>query len=358
MSFNREQPYNNLPLLWPDEKFWKTISVYEKLNEANKALAELKGHLSAIPNPRIFINTLALQEAKDSSAIENVFTTNDKLYKAFTSEKTADRSTKEVLRYGKALMTSYARIKDSEVFSVSYIEEIYRIIKDETDGIRDIDVYIGNSFEIRYTPPSGKVIILKKLDNWISKAKSDHIIDPLIKMAMLHYQFEAIHPFKDGNGRAGRVLNVLYLCFHNLLDDPVLYISKYINIYKEKYYNLLLGVTEKQEWENWLLFMLEAVRATANHTLKKVKTIERLFDETRRTIEEKAKRIYKYELVELLFTQVYCKYDFLVERKIGNRNTASDYLNQLADMGILEKEKMGTEFIFKNKALYELFIND
>lgn len=355
MSFIRELPYNELPLLWPSEDLWKTFAVFEKLNTANKALAELKGHMSAIPNPHIFINTLSLQEAKDSSEIENIFTTHDKLFKAYTIDKATDRSTKEILRYGKALTQAHKHLEGGTAFTLSSLEDIYRTIIDATDGIRDKEVYIGNDFETVYTPPSGKAVLLEKLNDWIEKANEDSPMDPLIKMALLHYQFEAIHPFKDGNGRTGRILNVLYLTEQNLLNEPVLYLSRYINAYKTQYYALLREVTEEQAWEAWLLYILEAVHATAQYTLKKVKAIEALFEQTRQLIKEKAPKVYSYELLEVLFTQVYCKYEFLIQRKIASRNTASTYFNQLVDLGILEKEKVGTELIFKNIALYELF---
>lgn len=357
-DFIREEPYNKLPLLWPAEKEWRTFAVFEKLNLANKALAELKGHFSAIPNPKIFINTLALQEAKDSSAIENVFTTSEKLFKAYTSAYAEDAKTKEVLRYGRALSEAFEKIDGDDVFGIPFIESIYRSIKDETDGIREKEVYIGNDFETIYTPPSGKEVLIEKLNNWVDKAREDSDIDPLIKMALLHYQFEAIHPFKDGNGRTGRVLNVLYLVDQNLLDEPVFYLSKYINAYKNDYYRLLREVTENEAWEAWVLYMLEGVHATAELTLKKVKAIESLFEKVRQELQEKVPKVYSYELLEVLFTQVYCKYDFLVQRGIASRNTASSYLNKLVELGILEKEKVGTELIFKNVALYELFSHE
>ena len=355
MSFNPEEPYNNLPNLLPNEKYWRTLHVYEQANKANKALAELKGRLSAIPNPQIFINTLTLQEAKDSSSIENIFTTHDKLFKAFTVDKVADPYTKEVLRYGKALTDAFEIIKSDNTFSVRLIEQIYQDIKDEKDRIRDFEVEIRNGFNTIYTPPCCKEVILQKLDNWFSVANnlSDRI-DPLIKMAILHYQFEAIHPFKDGNGRTGRVLNVLLLSAYNLLDDPVLYLSKYINEYKDDYYHLLIGVTEKREWESWILYMLKAVEETSKYTLKKVLNIIKLFDRIKAKIKTELPEIYSFELSEILFTQVYTKYAFLVKNKIASRNTASKYLNKLVEIGILEKEKVGNELIFKNVELYKI----
>ncbi|MDY6960006.1 MAG: Fic/DOC family N-terminal domain-containing protein, partial [Halobacteriota archaeon] len=347
--------YNELPDILPDERYWRLLSIYEQANRANRAMAELKGRLSAIPNPDIFINALSLQEAKDSSSIENVFTTNDKLFKAFTLDSTADLQTKEVLRYGKALVDGFGVIKSQKNFSVELIELIYRNIKKEDDGIRDLSVYIGNNHRRVYTPPCCRDVILGKLENWISVAnsKSDDI-DPLIKMAILHYQFEAIHPFKDGNGRTGRVINVLFLSAFDLLDDPVLYLSKYINEHKNEYYRLLLSVTENNSWEEWILFMLKGIEETSRYTLDKVLTIIELFNYTKEKMQNEAPDIYSFELLEALFTQVYCKYAILVEKEIASRNTASKYLNKLVEIGILEKEKVGNEFIFKNKGLYEI----
>jgi len=356
VRFDADNPYNQLPEILPDERYWRRLSVYEQANKANRALAELKGRLSAIPNPKIFINTLGLQEAKDSSSIENIFTTNDKLFRAFTADSGADPHTREVLRYGKALVDGFEVIKSGNRFSVELIEKIYRNIKDEEDGIRDFPVYIGDANRRIYTPPCCRDVILDKLHNWITVANSrSDDIDPLIKMAILHYQFEAIHPFKDGNGRTGRVINVLLLSAYDLLDDPVLYLSKYINEHKNDYYRLLLGVTENNNWEEWLLFMLKAVEETSRYTLDKVFTIIGLFNDTKEKIQEEAPEIYSFELLETLFTQVYCKYAFLVDKGIASRNTASRYLNRLVDIGILEREKVGNEFIFKNKGLYEVF---
>jgi len=252
-------------------------------------------------------------------------------------------------------MNARAELHSEMAFSIPFLEKIYQNIQDTTDGVREKEVYIGNEFETIYTPPANKESLRILLHNWVEKAKETSAIDPLIKMAFLHYQFESIHPFFDANGRTGRILNVLYLVEQNLLDEPILYLSKYINAYKNDYYQLLRGVTEEEDWEAWLLYILNAVKATADATLKKVKAIEALFEKTRIQIQESLPKVYSYELLEVLFTQVYCKYEFLIKRKIASRNTASSYLNQLVDMGILKKEKVGTELIFKNVALYELF---
>lgn len=355
MKFNSEKPFNKLPAILPEEKYWKQLNVYEQANKANRILAELKGRLSAIPNPKIFINTLSLQEAKNSSSIENVFTTNDKLFKALSVGTKVDPPTKEVLRYGKALVDAFEIIKSGGKFSINFIERIYRNIKDENDGIRDFPVYIGSNYLKVYTPPCCKGAIIKKMNNWLSVANSKgKDIDPLIKMAILHYQFEAIHPFKDGNGRTGRIINVLLLSFYDLLDDPILYLSKYINEHKNDYYQLLIETTKNKNWIEWILFMLKAVEETSKYTLNKVLSIIDLFDDTKKEVQNKAKEIYSFELLETLFTHVYCKYAFLIEKKIASRNTASKYLNKLEEIGILEKEKIGNEYIFKNKKLYEL----
>lgn len=356
MKVNPKKPYNELPDVMPKRDYWERISIYKAATTANRAVAELKGRLSAIPNPRIFINTLALQEAKDSSSIENIFTTNDRLFRALSVESATDPHTKEVLRYGKALTEAFETIRSDGEFSIELMESIYRNITDERDGVRDVEVYVGRNGIRAYTPPCCRDILIKKLDNWVSVANSrDDGVDPLIKMAVLHYQFEAIHPFTDGNGRTGRILNVLLLSAYGLLDDPVLYLSKYINENKNEYYRLLRGVTENENWEDWIIFMLKAVEETSKDTLRKVQEIHRLFEETKERIRAEVPKIYSFELAEVLFTQVYCKYSFLMERGIvKSRNTASKYLKELEKHGILESEKVGKEIIFKNKKLYEL----
>lgn len=355
MSMNPNEPYNDLPFLLPDEKQWKTLEVLEQCIRANRALAELKGRVASIPNPGIFINALSIQEAKASSAIENVMTSDDRLYRAVTSKYEPDPATKEVLRYGKAMRTAYESLrKCDDRLDINLILNVYRAIKDEKDGIRDYQVYIGNSEKVIFTPPCCKSIIENMLDNWVDVANAQDEIDPLIKMAMLHYQFEAIHPFKDGNGRAGRVLNVLYLCACNLLEEPVLYLSGYINENKQDYYSGLKDVTENGQWSNWIAYMLRAVEATAVQTLDSVLNILRLLSESREWMLKEVPEIYSHELLEVLFMQVYSKYAMLEANGIASRNTASKYLNLLTDKGFLEKEKVGNELIFKNVRLYEL----
>lgn len=348
------EPYNELPLLPPSQEVWEQIEVYKVLAEARAALAELKGRCPVIPNPYMLINTLVLQEAKDSSSIENIFTTSDKLYRAFASSMVAaDPQTKEVLRYRQALLTAWENLKEAD-FSISIIENIYHEIKEKDDGVRDREVYIGNAFETIYTPPCCKDVLIEKLNNWIDFAKSDDAIDPLIKMAILHYQFEAIHPFSDGNGRTGRVLNVLFLSKLELLDFPILYLSKYINTYKSDYYRLLREVTTSEKWTEWIIYILTSIKETAVYTLKKVNAIYELFQQTLQKVQKDTPDVYSYELVSLLFEQPYCKIAFLVDRDIASRNTASKYLGELVKIGILKKEQSGSESLYVNQKLYQL----
>lgn len=354
MSFIADKPYNDLPLLPPDSEQWETIEIYKQLAKARAALAELKGRAPVIPNPKMLINTLVLEEAKDSSSIENVFTSTDKLYRAFSSSSVEpDPQTKEVLRYRYALWNTWQRAK-KEGLSLNLMEEIYKTIKDDKDGIRDSEVYIGSQYSVIYTPPVGKELLEKKLENWIDFANSKDGIDPLIKMAILHYQFEAIHPFVDGNGRTGRILNVLFITLEQLLDQPILYLSKYINKNKNDYYRLLREVTEKENLTDWILYILFGITETAVFTLNKINAIHDLFTETLEKVKTQKPKIYKYELVEMLFSQPYCKIAFLVEAGIASRNTASKYLSELADLKILKPEKSGNETLFLNIELLKL----
>jgi Fic family protein len=355
MAFLKDKPYNDLPLLPPDSMFYDTLEIYKKVTRARAALAELKGRLPVIPNPLMLINTLVLQEAQDSSTIENIVTSSDKLFRAFSSSRTTiDPATKEVLRYREALWQAYNEMKNNGGFDVNVPITIFRTVTQKDEHFRETQVYIGNAFITAYTPPEPGKILESKIDNWFSFALSNLPIDPLIKLAIMHYQFEAIHPFSDGNGRTGRILNVLYLSHNQLIDLPVLYLSKYILAYKNDYYRLLMEVTEKGNWHDWILYMLEAIEQTAVFTLKKINAIFDLFNQLRQEIETKAPDIYSYELVEVLCSQPYCKIGILVDRNIASRNTASKYLNRLAEMGILTPKQEGNENLFLNKQLYDI----
>lgn len=354
MSFSSTLPYNELPLLPPAKNQWETMEVYKLLADARAAMAELKGRMPIIPNPLMLINTLVLQEAKESSSIENIFTSSDKMYKAFASSQTIpDPHTKEVLSYRTALYEGW-QYQQKHGLDINLLENIYRKIKDKTDGIRDKQVYIGNKFHITYTPPCCRDLLIEKLKNWLKFALNKDAIDPLIKMIILHYQFEAIHPFQDGNGRTGRVMNVLYLTQTGLLDQPVLYLSQYINTYKSEYYRLLKGVTENGNWADWITYMLTAVTKTAKETLKKINKIYDLLHETIQKVKDEAPEIYSRELVDTLFMQPYCKIAFLVDSGIASRNTASKYLNRLVELNILQSDKIANETLYLNKKLYDL----
>jgi Fic family protein len=354
MAFKKDSPFNELPLLMPDKRFWETIEVYKKLAEARASLAELKGRLPIIPNPLMLINTLVLQEAKASSTIENIFTTNDTLYKAFSSNLNTDPSTKEVLRYREALWNAFTKMKSSADYSVKLAVEIFKTITDKREEIRKVQVYIGSTDHIIYTPPAPGNILKNKLNNLFNIAVNEKDVDPLIKMAILHYQFEAIHPFTDGNGRTGRILNVLYLCKEKLIDLPVIYLSKFILDNKNKYYKHLREVTENGSWTNWILFMLEAVGQTSLLTLKKVNGIYEDYLSVIEKVRTKAPDIYSHELIEVIYNQPYCKIGILEEKKIASRNTASKYLRRLEDLGILASEIVGRETLYKNLSLFKI----
>jgi Fic family protein len=355
MSFSKDKPYNELPLLLPDASVWEKLSVYKKLAEARAALAELKGRLPIIPNPLMLINTIVLQEAKNSSTIENIFTTNDKLYKAFSSTASnADPATKEVLRYREALWNSFSHLSSPDDFSLQFAVNIFKLITGKAEEVRTGQVYIGNSQQVIYTPPEPGNILLEKLTNWFDIALNNNEIDPLIKMAILHYQFEAIHPFSDGNGRTGRILNVLFICNEKLLDLPVLYLSKYIVDNKNDYYRLLVEVTESNVWENWILYILDAVKQTSIFTLQKINTIFENYTSVLERVRLEAKEIYSRELIDVIFSQPYCKIAILEEQKIASRNTAGKYLRKLEEMGILTSESVGKEVLYKNVSLYDI----
>ena len=356
MAFSNKNPYNDLPLLPPVKDAYESIEILKHLTEARAILAELKGRIPIIPNPLMLLNTLVLQEAKDSSTIENIVTSSDRLFKAFSGSRVnLDGPTKEVLRYREAIWTSFNSLKKDHDFSDLLIQDIFSQITELGTDYRKKQVYIGNEYIVTYTPPESGGVVLNKMQNWLNFANGIEAVDPLIKMALLHYQFESIHPFEDGNGRTGRILNVLFLCKAGLLDLPILYLSKYILEYKSEYYRLLREVTEKQNWRDWILYMIEAVKQTAGFTLGKVNAIYDLFTATRHRVRKEAKEIYTRELIELIFSQPYCKIGTLEKFGIvSSRNTASKYLNRLQQMGILELEKEGRESLYRNVGLYRI----
>jgi Fic family protein len=358
MVFDPNQPYNDLPPL-PPKADLETKQVLKKTVSAGRALAELKGLGQTIPNQAMLVNTLVLQEAKASSAIENIVTTNDVLFKALASNIAhIDPMAKEVIRYREAVWHGYNAMKKDSRLSTDLFIQMVQIIKENTASIRNRPgTYIGNPHTRRvvFTPPEGEDVIrrkLKDLEDFIQKADT---ADALVKLALIHYQFEAIHPFSDGNGRTGRIINILYLVQQGLLELPVLYLSKFIIDQKNDYYRLLRDVTEQGAWEDWVLYMLEAVETTAINTRNRIVDIRALLDETLvRAKKELPAKVYSKELIELLFRQPYTKGQFLVDEGIAERQTAAEYLRELEKIGILENEKVGRENLYLNRSLFDL----
>lgn len=353
--YNPEEAYNDLPLLPPVVEV-ETNKILKQAIVSNKILAELKGRADEIPNQSMLVNAITLQEAKDSSEIENIVTTQDTLYKAFSSNiSTTDAQTKEVLRYRQALWEGYTDLSKRPLSTNSFIQ-IVQTIKENNSGIRNAPgTKITSNGKTIYTPPEGETVIRSLLKNLEDYIHADDDVDLLIKSAIMHYQFEAIHPFFDGNGRTGRVINMLFMVENGLLDTPILYLSKYIIEHKNAYYTNLRGVTENSAWEAWILFILKGIEETALYTLEKINSINSLMHETIVFAKEQLPaRVYSKELIELLFEQPYCKVKYLVDNGIAKRQTAAEYLNALEAIGILKSQKVGVENLYLNVKLFEL----
>lgn len=358
MTFDPQKPYNDLPAL-PPKVDVETKAVLRRAIAANRALAELKGQGGIIPNQAMLVNSLVLQEAKASSEIENIVTTNDALFRAMAGGSgTVDPATKEVLRYREALWQGYNRVSKRVRLNADLFVHLGRMIREDKNGIRNrTGTVIGNprTHEIIYTPPEGESLILRKLDELERFIHADDSMDLLVKLALAHYQFEAIHPFFDGNGRAGRLINILFLIAHKLLDVPVLYMSRHIIDDKPEYYRRLRGVTENGEWEAWVLYMLEAVIVTARLTRQRILDIRALLDEALDLAKRKLPaRVYSKELIELIFRQPYTKGQFVVDAGLAERQTAAEYLKGLERIGLLKSRKVGKENLYLNVRLYEL----
>lgn len=358
MKFDPHEPCNDLPLLPPETEI-ETKAVLKKTISAGRALAELKGLGETIPNQSILVNSLILQEAKASSEIENIITTNDALFRAFSAKTSrVDPATKEVLRYREALWKGFHDIRQRPLMTTNLFIEIVQTIRGNRAGIRNTPgTKIANAVtgEVIFTPPEGEAIIRNKLKNLEDYIHEEGEVDPLTKLAIIHYQFESIHPFTDGNGRTGRIVNILYLVLLELLDLPVLYLSNYIIEKKNDYYRLIKRVTEYGEWEPWILYMLDAIEKTALITKEKIIQIRDLMNETLVFAKQKLPpRVYSKELIELLFHQPYAKGQFLVDAGIAKRKTAASYLKELEKIGMLKQYKMGKENLFLNVKLYEL----
>ncbi len=344
--------------LLPPEAELETKRVLKQLARSHKALAELKGFADMIPNKNILINAVTINEAKDSSEIENIITTHDELFRAMSQENYNNPAAKEVVNYRAALWHGYELVKKKQILTTNMIIEIQQLIETNRAGIRKLPgTVLKNEAtgEVVYTPPSGEREILSLMDNLEEYINEDYDnVDPLIKLAVIHYQFETIHPFYDGNGRTGRIINVLYLILKELLDSPILYLSKYIIRNKTAYYRLLQEVRADGNWEEWILFMLEGVEQTAEETLLLVKKINDVMEKTVEDVRNILPKIYSRELVDLLFYEFYTKIAYIEEGLSVSRKTASRYLSSLEEAGFLVSQKMGKERIFVNTCLLEV----
>lgn len=356
-KFNRDQPYNDLPSLPPGLEL-ETKPVLKQTTAASRALAELKGAGDLIPNQSVLVRMIGLQEAKLSSEIENIVTTNDELYRAFADETgKTDPPTKEVLRYNDALWYGIDQMRSGRPLCTSLFEEIIQIITQNSSGIRRVPgtAIVNDATKATiYTPPEGERVIRDKLAALEKFLHGADDIDPLVKMAALYYQFEAIHPFSDGNGRTGRILNILYLISVGLLDVPVLYLSRYVIEHKSDYYVGLRQVTEQNAWENWTLFMLRDIEETALVTHQRIQDIRALMHETSVKVKEELPKIYSKDLMEVLFAQPYCKIRFLEQSGIAKRDAASKYLRQLSQIGVLSPVSIGRDIYYLNKPFFDL----
>ncbi len=360
-DFNPEIPNNTLPDLPPPIELIESTEILKICINARVALAELKQAAELIPNAAVLVNTLPLLEARASSEIENIVTTTDKLFEyADIAEDKADAATKEALRYRTALFEGTKMVRrgmlttDMAIHICSTIKGTDLDIRSES-GTRLKNRMTG---KVIYTPPEGQKLLIEKLDNWADFMHKHTEIDPLIRLAVQHYQFEAIHPFADGNGRTGRILNILFLVEHGLLDTPILYLSRFIIRNKAAYYRLLQNVTLQQGWTPWVKFILEGVEETCTWTTDKIKAIRELMEHTAEFVQYKMPKTYSWELVELLFKQPYCRIGNLVDAGIAKRQTASVYLNHLCDAGILKEIKSGRENIFVHPKYIELLTGE
>lgn len=358
MTFNPNQPYNDLPPL-PPKADLETPAILKAAIAANRSLAELKGFVNVIPNPQLLIQMLVVQEAKDSSEIENIITTRDELYRALSIESSnVSKETKEVLRYREALWDGYSVLKSKGIMNINSLLNIRQILIGTDEGIRKIPgttLTNDKTGETVYTPPVGQDLIREKLSNLEKYMHTENGIDDLVRMSVIHYQFEAIHPFSDGNGRTGRILNVLYLVHKGLLDLPVLYISSYIIQNKSRYYELLRGVTETGDWENWIIYILNAVDKTSQETISRISQLRDTFNEVLDEVKTALPQVYSKELIELLFKRPYCKVGFITDEGIVKRQTAASYLKSLEELGILESVQIGREVLYLNKRLIGVF---
>lgn len=357
----------NIPQL-PLQDDIETKAVLKQVNAANRRLAELKGIAMTIPNENILLNTLVLQEALDSSAVENIVTTSDDLYKADLNMKgqICNVATKEVLLYREAMSVGFQRARKNKLLTLNDILAIQQVLEGNSAGFRKEPgtVLKSSNGEVVYTPPQGNdeiMFFLHNLETYINN-NSLHEVDPLIKMAIIHHQFESIHPFYDGNGRTGRIIIILYLIINDLLDLPILYLSRYITHNKGEYYRLIQSIRDKntdnfEEWEQWVIFMLKGIEETAVQTIELIKQISYLMQEYKNKLRPIFGRQYKHELLNNLFFHPYTKIEFMQKDMMVQRKTATKYLDMIVNIGLIQKEKFGRSNYYINTKLMDLFIH-
>jgi cell filamentation protein, protein adenylyltransferase len=351
--------YNQLPILPPAVEL-ESKAILKQCITARAALAELKQAAELIPNQGMLINTLPLLEARASSEIENIVTTTDRLFKYRQADDRADPMTKEALRYSYALLEGYRALAKCPL-NTGTAEQVCSKIKGVEMRVRQgPGTALANeqSGEIIYIPPVGENLLQNLLTNWEKFLHDETDLDPLIRMAVGHYQFEAIHPFTDGNGRTGRVLNSLFLIQEDLLTLPILYLSRYIIKHKKDYYRLLMQVTCESAWEAWILYVLKAVEETSNWTKQKIAAIRQLLTHTTEYVREKQPKIYSRELVDLIFEMPYCRIADVIEAGLARRQAASRHLKALVEIGVLQEMQLGREKIFIHPKLMHLLTHD
>ena len=358
----------NIPTL-PLPYDLETIAVLKQVNKANKKLAELKGVAQTIPNEQILISSLTLQESRDSSYVENIVTTHDELYRAELEPTLVEfnAATKEVLHYREAINEGFRLVRDKNILTLNHIKRIQEILEENKAGFRSTSgtkLKRESDDAIVYVPPQDPMDVERCMVNLEQFINDNELssVDPLIKMAIIHHQFESIHPFYNGNGRTGRIVNILYLVISGLLDLPILYLSRYITHNKGEYYRLLQAIRDKntdnaKEWEEWVLFILKGVESTAEDTITLVKSIGAMMDDYKRILRPAFGKKYSHDLINGLFYHPYTKIEH-VERNLQlSRQTASKYLNKIVALGLLHKEKIGKENYYINTRLMDLFVS-
>jgi Fic family protein len=353
MPFDRTQPFNDLPDLPPAAQL-ETPTVLKQAIASARALERLRGTSARLPNPRVLVSGIVLQEARLSSEVENIVTTNDELYRAAagSSDGVIDPATKEVLRYREALWFGFEQLAKRPLTTNLFIE-LVGLVRQTEVGLRNTagTTLKSSTGEVIYTPPEGEALLRSKLANFEAYIHEEREVDPLIMLAVLHYQFEAIHPFTDGNGRTGRILNILFLVQRGLLDLPVLYLSHYILRNKIQYYTGLRLVTEEAKWEAWVLFMLQGIEQTSNETCLLIDQLLKQIENVSTMFRLQYPSSYSKDLMEVIFSNPYCRIRFVEEQLQVTRQTASSYLQKLTELGFLREVRIGRDVYFVNDSM-------